>query len=333
MTVSKDQMVDDLYKCLTSESQTNRFYWNKSVGFKSEVEFSQKCDSLNLDSLDGGMFLFKKTFPHFTIYVTVSKDSKDDYTAFYNQLSNSSIVKKMFFVQIKGWENNTSEIQMKEGDTAELDENTLGEKIVLLKNPKVKSKQKKVKVQIHQPKFDFFEFRSGSWHQSSLNEIRKLLGTSNAKPKVGAKKNSFIDYLRSYSEEEVSDIFCDRFFFDVLLSGLDKGMSDIDKIIIQNGEHVLVEVKNKTPFFDKKFPTDLTKAKFGWDTRRLAWYLFLKNETKLDTLFVVAHIDDKKTRNILKWKSITINHWCNCSSWGSDTGNTQMAPYTEFSDL
>jgi len=331
--VSKDQMVDGLYKFLTSEPQTNRFYWNKSVGFKSEVEFSRLCNSLGFKSLDGGMFLFKKTFPHFTIYVTVSKDKKEDYSKFYSQLSGSSIVKNMFFVQIKGWDSQTMEIDVKDGQIAELDKSTLGEKIISLKNPKVVSKQKKTKVQVHQPEFDFFEFKSGAWSQSSLNGIRGILGTPNPSQRVGSKKDSFVDYLRQYSEEEVNGIYCDRFFFDVLLGGLDKGMSDVDKIIVQDDKYVLVEVKNKTPFFDANFPSDLSKATFGWDTRRLAWYLFLKNDTKLDTWLVVAHIDSKINRNIVKWKSITINHWCNCSSWGSDTGNTQMAPYTEFSDF
>jgi len=331
--VSKDQMVDDLYKFLTSEPQILRFYWNKSVGFKFETEFSKLCDSLGYVTLDGGMFLFKKTFPHFAIYVTVSKDRKEDYTGFYSQLAASSIVKSMFYVQIRGWVNQPREIEMKDGDTANLDENTLGEKKILLKNPEVVGKQKKIKVPVHQPQFDFFEFKSGSWNACGLDDIRKLLGTVNPNQRVGAKKNSFVDYLRQYSENEVNSIYCNRFFFDVLLGGMDKGMSDIDKIIVQDGKYVLVEVKNKTPFYDENFPTDLSKATFGWDTRRLAWYLFLKNDTGLDTWFVVAHIDNKLTRNIVKWKSITMNHWCNCSSWGSDTGATQMAPYNEFSDL
>ena len=193
--------------------------------------------------------------------------------------------------------------------------------------------QKKIKAFVHQPKFIFSEFKSGIWHSSSLGEIRKLLESNSSTERIGSKKNSFVDYLTEYGDEEISSIYCDRFFFDVLLSGLSKGMSDIDKVIIKDGKYVLVEVKNKTPFFDDPAVNDFNKSKFGWDTRRLAWYLFLKNETNLDTLYAVAHIDDTKRRNIIAWKSITINHWCNCSSWGSDTGDTQMAPYTEFSDL
>ena len=330
--ISKDQMVDDLYKFLTSEPQTNRFYWNKSVGFKSEVEFSRLCESLEFSTLDGGMFLFKKTFPHHALYATVSRDNKEDYTEFYKQLSSSSIVKNMFFVQFTGWDDKPIQIEMKTGTTANLDEKTLGESRILLKNPKDVPKQKKVKVDVHSPKFDFFEFKDDSWYACSLDYIRSLFGTTRSQ-RVGAKKNSFVDYLLEYSEDEISNIYCDRFFFDVLLGGVDKGMSDIDKIIVQDDKYILVEVKNKTPFYAENSPDDLSKATFGWDTRRLAWYLFLKNDTGLDTRFVVAHIDDKINRKILKWKSITMNHWCNCSSWGSDTGDTQMAPYNEFSDL
>ena len=288
---------------------------------------------MNYPSLDGGMFLFKKTFPHFAIYATVSNAEKEKYTDFYNQLSKSSIIKNMFYIQNVGWENNKKEILVKDGETAMLDETTLGTGTVKLENPKVVNKQKKIKAFVHQPKFIFSEFKSGIWHSSSLGEIRKLLESNSSTERIGSKKNSFVDYLTEYGDEEISSIYCDRFFFDVLLSGLSKGMSDIDKVIIKDGKYVLVEVKNKTPFFDDPAVNDFNKSKFGWDTRRLAWYLFLKNETNLDTLFVVAHIDDKIRRNIIAWKSITINHWCNCSSWGSDTGDTQMAPYAEFLDL
>ena len=331
--VTKKELVDDLFQILTSEPQTNRFYWNKSKGFKSEIEFSKKCELMNYPSLDGGMFLFKKTFPHFAIYTTVSNVEKEKYTDFYNQLSKSSIIKNMFYVQNIGWEKNKQEILVKDGEAAILDESTLGTSVVKIENPKVKSTQKIMKVFVNKPKFIFFEFKSGIWQSSSLEEIRKLLENNSTTQRIGAKKNSFVDYLITYGDEQISSIYCDRFFFDVLLSGLSKGMSDIDKVIIKDGKYILVEVKNKTAFFDDPEVIDFNKSKFGWDTRRLAWYLFLKNETNLDTLFVVAHIDDKITRKIIAWKSITINHWCNCSSWGSDTGDTQMAPYAEFSDL
>ena len=78
--VTEDQIADDLYMFLTSEPQQNRFYWNKSVGLKSEIEFSRKCNSDKIGNLDRGMFLFRKMMPHHAIYVTVSKDKKQDYT-------------------------------------------------------------------------------------------------------------------------------------------------------------------------------------------------------------------------------------------------------------
>ena len=238
----------------------------------------------------------------------------------------------MFYVQVKGWDDQTKEIKVKNEPKACLDENTLGGRNIKLKNPEIRSVQRKTTAHVHQPLFDFFEFKSGSWESCSLDDILNLLESKKSATRVGTRKDSFVDYLRGYTDEEVNSIYCDRFFFDILLGGIKKGMSDIDKIIVEDEKYILVEVKNKTPFFDDSTPDDLSKASFGWDTRRLAWYLFLKNETELNTLLVVAEIDDKINRNIKRWKSITINHWCNCSSWGSDVGNTQMAPYTEFKD-
>ena len=101
---------------------------------RSELEFSRKCVRENKSVLDGGMFIFKKTFPQIACYVTVSKDSKADYTKFYDQISKSSITKKLFFVQFKGWSENDTEIDVKSGTTVTFDRNTLG-------TPKINSKR------------------------------------------------------------------------------------------------------------------------------------------------------------------------------------------------
>ena len=143
MVQEKAQIVNDLYEILTSEPQTNRFYWNKSVGFRSELEFSRKCVKENKSVLDGGMFIFKKIFPQIACYVTVSKDSKEDYTEFYDRISKSSITKKLFFVQFKGWSENDTEINVKSGTVVTFDRNTLGTPKVNSNNPKDAAKQKK----------------------------------------------------------------------------------------------------------------------------------------------------------------------------------------------
>ena len=333
MVQEKAQIVNDLYEILTSEPQTNRFYWNKSVGFRSELEFSRKCVKENKSILDGGMFIFKKTFPQIACYVTVSKDSKEDYTKFYDQISKSSITKKLFFVQFKGWSENDTEINVKSGTTVTFDRNTLGTPKVNSNNPKDAAKQKKELKKIITPIFDYFEYSTDSnWSQSKLDDIKSFLGSENMS-RVGSRKENFLDYLKNYSDDEVESIYCNRFFFDVLLGDIPKGMSDIDKIIFDDGKYVIVEVKNKTPFYAENHPDDLTKSSFGWDTRRLAWFLFLKGDTSLDVLYVVAHINDVKERKILSWKKITIGHWCNCTSWGGDTAGTQMVPYEQFSDF
>ena len=71
---------------------------------------------------------------------------------------------------------------------------------------------------------------------------------------------------------------------------------------------------------------------FGWDFRRIAWYLFLKEKTGIDIQYVVAHINNRENRDIVAWKDITIDHWCKCADWGGDKLGNQMAAYDEFSD-
>ena len=330
MDDQKARIINDLYLLLTTErSSDNRFYYNKSVSFESELEFSNVCKQKNLEILDGGMFLFRKKPEYYAIYVTISSQNKNDYSLFYNQLlkTNRKNLRHVYFGQINGWKDD-SLFTVNSGPELQLDISI--PKDCPPKNPEDGKKQKKEEVEISTPEIEFFEYDGNDWNSISIDDIRAHFDTSRIQ--VAARKQSFLDYMNNYPEDYLKNLYCNRFFWTVQLAGISKGMSDIDMVILNGGKYELVEVKNKTPVFDKKHPNDLKHARFGWDYRRIAWYLYLKQETGLNVQYAVAHIDDRINRKILNWKFMSIDHWCRCAEWGSDMQGNQMAPYAEFSD-
>ena len=129
--VPPQRIIENLYRLLTSEAQTNRFYFNRSVGYQHEFEFSQLCDRLNIQTLDGGMFLMRNNPDYHGVYVTISGGNKDDYLPLYSQLRSirRESVSQMFFGEIRGWNNNPATIRIKEGPELNLD---IGEPIIVV---------------------------------------------------------------------------------------------------------------------------------------------------------------------------------------------------------
>ena len=345
--VAPQRIVEDLYRLLTLERVSTRMYWNKSVSFRSEFEFSQACDQQNIQTLDGGMFIFRKSPPYYTIYVTISRGNRADYSPFYDRLfqhqdisigEDSTIplpepedrranLRHLYFGQIVGWAADPETITVKDGPEVQLD---INENDCPEINPEVKRQQQNVQAQILTPAIDFFEYDGANWNPTNLDAIRGHF--DQVRPAVYARKTNYLGYLNNYPADYLTDVYCSRFFFDVQLAGCSKYMSDIDRIISNGENYEVVEVKNKEPFWHPRFPNDLDHAQFGWDARRLAWYQHLRHQTGLDVRYAVAHIDDRMNRNIVAWKDITIDHWLNVAGWGAERRGVQYAPYTEFSD-
>jgi len=327
MSITKKEIVDDMHSLLTSEHQTNRFYYNKSVSFRYELEFSEICKRQKIKTLDGGMFLFRKNPEYYFVYLTISSDRKEDYSLFYESLRKieKENLRHLFYAEIDGWEINKTTIKTKSNPEHILDIS------VPKKCPTIeKFKQKNQDTPILTPKMSFFEFEGGKWNPITAAEISKHFDKSRVS--VYSRKQSFIKYMKDFPIESIRDVYCNRFFIDVNLRGTSQYMADIDKIIVDGSKFRLVEVKNKTPVFDKKFPNDLQHARFGWDFRRISWYLLLKEKSGMDIQYVVAHIDDRQNRKVVAWKDIRIDDWCRCADWGGDMQGNQMAPYKEFSD-
>ena len=332
--VAPPQIIDDLYSLLTSEPQAGRFYWNRSVGYKHEFEFSQLCDTLNIQTLDGGMFLMRTEPDYHGVYVTISRENKDDYLPLYSQLRRirPESIRQMFFGEIRGWSNQQTSIRIKNGIPLRLDiGNPTENNAIPAINEGDRSGQKNTNVNILTPEINFFEYDGTGWTPSNIATIRGNFSAT--KPRVGALKESYLNYMNNYPTAFLTDAYCNRYFLNHQLAGISPYMCDIDKIIVDGtGRYELVEVKNKTPVFAKNAPNNLQCSRFGWDFRRFSWYLWLKQQTALDVRYVVARIDDRINRNTQEWKDITIDDWCLCADWSQDMNGNQMAPYANFSD-
>ncbi len=181
--VAPQRIVENLYRLLTSERVNTRMYWNKSVSFRSEFEFSQACDQQNIQTLDGGMFIFRKLPPYYTIYVTISRGNRADYSPFYDKLSKithlqdwawkdkdrRANLRHLYFGQIVGWEADPETITVKDGPEVQLD---INENDCPEINPEVKRQQQNVQARILTPAIDFFEYDGANWNPTNLDAIR-----------------------------------------------------------------------------------------------------------------------------------------------------------------
>jgi hypothetical protein len=319
MPITSNRLVGDLHKILTSSIAQMRFYKARATGFRSEIEFGKLISvrgGLNL--LDGGQFLFsniEESPENFIVYVTVTDDSEENYTELYSKLSELSVVRKLFFVKIgdiNEWETTRITIKNEDNDLTDVD--------------------------ILEPTFSILRFESGSWIESNIDEIKQLFVQRNRNIICAWKSFDPFSYLNSYSVQELKKLYCNRFLLDISLGDVNKGMIDVDGIMKEDNNFILIETKEKDPIKDKANPNDTTKWFFGWDSRRFSWYLYLKLRLEIDTLYVIREVDNQTQRNFVRWKKISIDKFCECTSWlqeraGGGGGGTVEAPYTAFEDL
>ena len=127
---------------------------------------------------------------------------------------------------------------------------------------------------------------------------------------------------------------------DNILIKINKNLIDLDGFVVSEDNLILVEVKEKSPAIPaseaKKY--DEENWTYGWDSRRLLWYLYLQKKIQLSVLYNVRQIDDRKSRNFVQWDSLYIDEFLNGVSWSASRGggggeNTLMAPYLFFRRL
>jgi len=284
-------LVDGLHQILTTTISQKRFYFARMLGFRSELELQKYFIRKNIDFLDGGQFLFGKKINtrNRLVYVTVSSDDKSKYTDLYQKIASFPIVEDLYFISYspnKDWESVDFE---------------------------VKCDNKKEKIRIPSPDFCYYKFNKNVFIKGNLNDIYNNFEVKAIKSCAQQKENK-LDYLMEYSEDIIKNIYSNRFFLDVLLRDYKKGMIDFDGIINREDNLYLLESKEKDPAGqdDSQY--------FGWDSRRLSWYLYLRIFSGIKTLYVIRQVNNQTERIFVDWKYISLEDFAKSASWLSESG-------------
>ena len=320
MSITSDVLVDNLYQILTSSIANTRFFNARSLGFRAELEYMKMIRTKGVEFLDAGQFVVSKkevesTPENYLFYMTISDDDRDSYLDFYGKISQMPEIKKLFFIKI--------------GESDEW-----GSQDITVKDV---NNRDNTTTSITKPVLSVYRFDDGTWVDSSFDEIKEMLPRSSG-PRIAKNKENRLAYLLNYDRSDLISVYCNRYVLDVELGEHNKGMMDFDLIVKENEKYVAIETKEKDPMGKRDFPTDETKWAFGWDSRRIGWYMHLKLAINLDTRYVIREVNNQTERRFVKWKMIDMDRFRLCASWlteraGGGGGGTISAPYNAFVDI
>lgn len=312
MKLTKAQIVDAIYDILTTTVANNRFFEARARGFRSELEFENYVKSKKLNILTGGQFLFRQRNNqgfHQLVYVTVTFESPKNYLSLYNKISQLPIVTDLFFIELE---------PINKWSSCDIPVSRMG---TTIKNRSIPC-----------PTFKIFKYDSEKFVSSNVSSIQNLFPVKNSTAICSQKNKLVYNYLSDYPEDDIAEILANRYFLDVLLRNYKKGMIDFDFIIENKEGFIAVETKEKDPggSGNNKY--------FGWDSRRLSWYLYLKQRICIDGWYVIREVNNQKQRNLVAWKYVTIDEFARAASWLSEMGGggnsgTITVPYGLFKVL
>lgn len=332
--MNKDQLIDSLYKIMCTATSTasdakvtnNDYFKRRVLGFRAEIEFEKYALEAVEDAqfLEGGQFISKKLAgerddKNVFLYTTVSEYDPQDYKAVYSTVGSWSEVEELFFIQSKasGW--GTEDFEARDAD------------------------KKPINVEVLTPSYSFYRFDrdSGSFVEISdgFDAILKYFERPIKAPnRFKLRKRGQFDYFGDYDISILRKIYANRYFIDVIMrQARNKQIIDLDGFIVTPHGLTLIEIKEKSPIKGKDLSDEML-WQYGWDSRRILWYLYLLKHTSLSVLYCVRQIDDRHQRNFMQWDTVTLDEFLTGTSWSSSRGggggeDTLTAPYSFFSSL
>ena len=331
---AKSALIEGLHKIMCTATSTatdarvtnNDYFKRRVLGFKAEIEFENFVRSKKLTFLEGGSFISKKldgalsTRNNF-IYVTVSADDPRKYTGIYATIARWSEVSELLYVQITDadWGNTTLTI-------------------------KTTKRSKKTQTTIPLPTYAFYRFRKkeGVFELHPSQDFAAVTSGFNAPAKTPSvfhlRKREQFNFFSGYEQSILAKIYATRYMLDVILrQAQGRQIIDIDGFLDINGKFTLVEIKEKTPIKKKgtKDSPNNIDWRYGWDTRRILWYLYLQKHLPVSVLYNVRQITDRTARAFVQWDSIFLDDFLCGVSWSNVRGggggeDTLLAPYLFF---
>jgi len=337
--LTKPEIIDSFHKitCTATTTasdknvQNNDYFKRRILGYKAEIEFELEINNSfeGLEFLEGGQFYSKPLAGEANqtnefIYTTFDYGDPIRYLEVFKRIASWPDVTDLIYIQIleNGWENEDFQIKEKQGGS-------LVESIIL------------------KPKFIFHYFDRGQ----QIFSIDPNLGFANILnsfdlPVKGINRfhlrsREQFNYLEQYELTTLKKIYATRYFMEhKKRERVRVNMLDLDGFLINGDLLSLIEIKEKSPIktANKKpllFENDWS---YGWDSRRLMWYQYLKGQLGIETFYVVRQIDDRHERNFVQWDVIGLEDFLSSTTWSySTTGgagsDTQTCPYLRFKRL
>ncbi len=309
-----------------SRVENNDYFKRRVLGFKAEIEFENLIKEFpSVNFLEGGQFISKKLSgsiedKNFFIYTTISEDNQDNYVEVYKLISNWDEVKKLIYIKINldDWKNEAFET--KSSRYSDREQN-----------------------QILRPTFTFYLFNKdmGTFNEiegGSFNVVLENFPISERRPNLyPLRKREQFDYFNEYEINVLQKIYATRYFLDVIMrKAQGRQIIDLDGFLSFSNQIILAEIKEKTPITDNLINAE--DWQYGWDSRRILWYLYLLKKIKIPILYNVRQIDNRTDRKFIQWDSIFIDQFLSGVSWSSSRGggggeDTLLAPYLFFKRL
>ena len=296
------------------------------LGFKAEIEFEKFINEKfekKIEFLEGWQFISKKISgqkddKNLFIYTTIDNKDPEKYIEIYTQISEWNEVKNLYYIKFI--------------------ENDWSEELFLAKD----NEKKEIKTNILKPKFDFYLFQKDQFISSKVQDFKIILDNfekPERRPNIyKLRGDEKFKYFLEYENTTLKKIYATRYFLDhIMRQARGRQILDLDGFIIKNKKIILVEIKEKTPNKNKKLNEEI-HWQYGWDSRRLLWYLYLLKKINFTILYNVRQIEEREERKFLQWDSIWINDFLKGVSWsfsrsGGGGEDTLSAPYSYFKNL
>jgi len=359
----KATLIDSLQKVLCTSTTpasdgrvaNNDYFKRRVLGFRAEIEFEKAVKNFSHDLffLEGGQFISKhingEVFEKNEFYyTTIDYEPPDKYESVYETISRWDEVNELFYFQLldDGWLTEKFNVKIEEDK-----KNKKGE---------IKKIKKLCESEILKPVFNFFTFNKIS-NKFELSSQQDFSGVLSFFSKNKNKPNLFhirgdeqFKFFEAYDLNVLKKIYATRYFIDNIMRGTKKHLIDLDGFIVKGKKVILVEIKEKEPIvpvlrnqrsngknsIKNSLPTisPMNKWQYGWDTRRLLWYLYLLNKIDLGVMYNVRRINNRTDRDFVQWDSLFIQDFLHGVSWSSSRGggggeDTLLAPYLFFKRL
>jgi len=327
----KKDIIESLYKVMCSATTTaidaritnNDYFKRRVLGFRAEIEFENLIKkSPKVDFLEGGQFISKKLTgelgdKNVFIYTTISSDKPRDYLEVYKTISKWEEVESLIYIKMSkdGWVDEPCEIKTNRG---------------LRKQDK-----------ILRPAYVFYQFNTQTKDFDKINNgdfdiVLNHFPPSQRRPSLfRLRKKKQFNYFEEYNFAILQKIYANRYFLDVIMrKAPGRQIIDLDGFLVFKNKIILVEIKEKSPITSD----EIDKWKYGWDSRRILWYLYLQKKISMQILYSIRQINNRTDRKFVQWDSIFLDDFLRGVGWstsraGGGGEDTLLAPYSFFRRL